>query len=133
VSPQKILTGLESRSCKVTMSSLHICYYYSCFLVSNTYLITSIFSKLRLGPANSKPRAGPLDMPLAINACKIGISVNVEKIHVSLGHIFVVFSELKNIYNYQSLNSAPWYACIKVFTKVTSQKTTKSQYKAKPM
>lgn len=38
-----------------------------------------MLGKLKEGPDKSKAKAGPFDIPLAINACKIGISVKVEK------------------------------------------------------
>ena len=38
-----------------------------------------MFGRLKDGPAKSNARAGPEAIPLAINACNIGISVNVEK------------------------------------------------------
>lgn len=38
-----------------------------------------MLGKLKLGPDNNKANAGPLDIPFEIRACKIGISVKVEK------------------------------------------------------
>ncbi len=44
-----------------------------------TFLITNIFGRLNDGQANNKARAGHVDIPFAIKACIIGISVSVEK------------------------------------------------------
>ena len=49
------------------------------FLIPITLLITNIFGKDKAGPAKSKASAGPFPIPLAINPCKIGTSVKVEK------------------------------------------------------
>ncbi len=53
--------------------------YTAVFLLPRTPLTTSILGRLKLGPARSKASAGPECIPLAINACSIGISVKVEK------------------------------------------------------
>jgi len=48
-------------------------------LFHKTFLITNIFGRLNDGQANSKANAGHIDIPFAIKACIIGISVSVEK------------------------------------------------------
>jgi len=48
-------------------------------LFHKTFLITNIFGKLNDGHASKSANAGHIDIPFAIKACIIGISVSVEK------------------------------------------------------
>ncbi len=53
--------------------------YVSDFALPITFAIVKTLGILKLGPAKSSAKAGPLPIPNSINDLTIGTSVNVEK------------------------------------------------------